>query len=81
MSNASLEMVEEVPKCKICHEEQEDVEPLFHPCKCKGSMKFIHDTCLREWIKGSKEPSCGICGHKFTFKSVYKENTPKRLPA
>ena len=36
--------------CKICLEDNEDFNnPFITPCKCTGSMKFIHLQCLREW--------------------------------
>ena len=24
--------------------------PMLNPCKCSGSMKFVHFVCLRTWI-------------------------------
>ena len=38
--------------CRICYLEEEDSNnPLIKPCKCTGSMKFIHINCLLHWIK------------------------------
>lgn len=28
--------------CRICRCEGTPEEPLFHPCKCSGSIKFVH---------------------------------------
>jgi len=28
--------------CRICRSEGSREEPLFHPCKCSGSIKFVH---------------------------------------
>ena len=37
--------------CRICYIEEENKEnPLLQPCKCSGSMKFIHLSCLKQWI-------------------------------
>ena len=37
--------------CRICYIEDETNEnPLVQPCKCSGSMKYIHLECLRHWI-------------------------------
>ncbi|KAL4496950.1 hypothetical protein ABPG72_002106 [Tetrahymena utriculariae] len=43
--------------CKICFEgENKDdssktkKSPLISPCLCQGSMKYIHQECLKEWI-------------------------------
>ena len=31
--------------CRICRAESTEAEPLFYPCKCSGSIKFVH----QEW--------------------------------
>jgi E3 ubiquitin-protein ligase DOA10 len=37
--------------CKICFNCHSDVEdPLISPCKCSGSMKYIHYRCLKQSI-------------------------------
>ena len=37
--------------CRICYTEEEDEEnPLIQPCKCSGSMKYLHLNCLKHWI-------------------------------
>jgi hypothetical protein len=39
--------------CRIClSEEDEDAlnNPLFSPCKCAGTMKYIHLNCLQDWL-------------------------------
>ena len=39
--------------CRICYIEEYDKlnNPLIKPCKCSGSMKYIHYECLLHWIK------------------------------
>ena len=38
--------------CRICYmNETEDSNPLIRPCKCSGSMKYIHFKCLLHWLK------------------------------
>ena len=39
--------------CRICYQEEEDcvINPLIKPCKCSGSMKYIHLKCLLFWLK------------------------------
>ena len=39
--------------CRICYIEEYDKinNPLIKPCKCSGSMKYIHYDCLLRWIK------------------------------
>ena len=43
--------------CRICLDDQEDVangNPFIVPCKCTGSLKYIHLRCLREWTDSKK---------------------------
>ena len=45
--------------CRICYGEEEDEEnnPLLCPCTCKGSMKYIHYKCLKNWLNSKIENS------------------------
>jgi len=39
--------------CRICLlEGQADDDPLVSPCRCSGSIQYIHLACLRHWISG-----------------------------
>eukprot|EP00347_Sterkiella_histriomuscorum_P013132 403365890 len=41
--------------CRICLDDTETEEnPFITPCKCSGSMKFIHLQCLREWLDSKR---------------------------
>lgn len=74
-------MVNNIKLCKICHiEEKDDEKNLCHPCKCKGSMKYIHKYCLFLCIKTNNKEFCSICKYKYRFKDIYKENTPETIP-
>ena len=39
--------------CRICYLEEDNkrLNPLIKPCKCSGSMKYIHYECLLHWLK------------------------------
>ena len=42
--------------CRICYSEEDNIEnPLFRPCKCSGSMGYIHLKCLKHWIRSNIE--------------------------
>lgn len=49
----SMKPRKEAPVCRICLTEEEDAEsdPLLSPCKCAGSMGFIHHQCLKAWFQ------------------------------
>ena len=34
------------PLCRICHMNGEEGEILISPCRCSGTLQFIHNTCL-----------------------------------
>jgi len=52
---------------------------LFHPCKCSGSIKFVHQDCLMQWLSHSGNRHCEVCKHEFVFTPVYAENAPPVL--
>ena len=36
--------------CRICFcKDNLSINPLITPCKCSGSMKYIHVNCLKNW--------------------------------
>ena len=39
-------------RCRICFCDGnfEGINPLISPCKCSGSVKYIHLNCLRKWL-------------------------------
>lgn len=41
--------------CRICLEdEEEEGNPFITPCKCTGSVKFIHLTCIQSWLDSKR---------------------------
>jgi len=39
--------------CRICLlEGSSDEDPLIRPCRCRGSIEYVHLGCLRHWVKG-----------------------------
>jgi E3 ubiquitin-protein ligase MARCH6 len=66
--------------CRICRGEGSDAEPLFHPCKCSGSIKYVHQDCLMEWLSHSQKKHCELCKTPFRFTKLYSPNMPQSLP-
>src|SRR3954468_19526786 len=66
--------------CRICRAEAVDGEPLFYPCKCSGSIKFVHQDCLMEWLSHSQKKHCELCKTPFRFTKLYAHDMPKALP-
>ncbi|OSX64112.1 hypothetical protein POSPLADRAFT_1138372, partial [Postia placenta MAD-698-R-SB12] len=66
--------------CRICSAPAEPDQPLFHPCKCSGTIRYIHQDCLTTWLAHSKKKTCDICKHPYSFTKVYASHMPTRLP-
>ncbi|KAK4475576.1 hypothetical protein MN116_000853 [Schistosoma mekongi] len=66
--------------CRVCRCEGTALRPLFHPCLCTGSIKYIHQDCLVRWLEYSKRNTCELCNHQFTFTRIYASDTPRFLP-
>lgn len=64
----------------MCRGEATEQSPLFYPCLCSGSIKYVHQECLVEWLKHSKKRYCELCKFPFSFSPIYKEQMPRRLP-
>lgn len=66
--------------CRVCRSEGASDRPLFHPCICMGSIKFIHQDCLTQWMRYSRKEYCELCGHRFSFIPIYSPDMPRMLP-
>ena len=66
-------------ECKFCHETE---GKLIAPCKCSGSVKWIHPHCLDEWRtlcpKKSSFVSCDICNQMYVLDKLDNEAELKR---
>lgn len=67
--------------CRICRGESSQDEELFYPCKCSGSIKYVHQSCLMEWLSHSQKKYCELCKTPFRFTKLYDPNMPDELPA
>ena len=72
----------EVNTCRICRGEATRTQPLLHPCKCRGSIKYIHQECLLEWLRHLNKLSekCDICNTQYKFRIIYDPEMPSRIP-
>ncbi|KAL0081359.1 hypothetical protein F4703DRAFT_1866371 [Phycomyces blakesleeanus] len=66
--------------CRVCRCEATEEEPLFYPCKCSGSIRYVHQNCLHEWLAHSKREHCELCGHSYAFTPVYQPDMPATIP-
>ncbi|EXJ93102.1 hypothetical protein A1O3_01658 [Capronia epimyces CBS 606.96] len=66
--------------CRICRGEASPNQPLYYPCKCSGSIKFVHQECLMEWLSHSQKKYCELCKTPFRFTKIYDRSMPATLP-
>lgn len=72
--------MDEADTCRICRAEGLKDEPLFYPCKCSGSIKFVHQDCLMEWLSHSQKKHCELCKTPFRFTKLYDPRMPNSVP-
>lgn len=67
---------EEQRTCRICLDDDEDDETgkLFSPCRCTGSMRFVHPRCLDTWRANSSNDQsyfrCDACHFEYRMERV-----------
>ncbi len=52
-------------KCRICLEDGN----LITACACKGTVEFIHLTCLEKWKRISQNTHCELCQKPYSTTS------------
>lgn len=78
-SDSNEHTMTDIPVCRVCHCEGDELHPLFHPCKCSGSIRFIHQDCLNSWLDFSNKTNCELCGERFSFQKIYASDMPSRI--
>ncbi|KAL1228702.1 E3 ubiquitin-protein ligase [Trichinella spiralis] len=58
--------------CRICHCEAAPDQPLIAPCYCSGTLKYVHQKCLQQWIKSSQTKACEVCRFSFIMQTKVK---------
>ena len=52
-------------KCRYCYMDNNQ-KTFIAPCKCSGSIKFVHIYCLEKWKKIKHKSSyCEICNKRY----------------
>lgn len=58
--------------CRICLED-DLAENMTHPCKCKGTTKYVHKHCLNEWRTTSTNRAnfhrCEMCHYTYDISN------------
>ena len=69
--------------CKICLETDGDL--IGNNCLCKGTMGYVHESCLVRWIRFSHRRICPDCKSEYTMEHIVNiqpydgEQPPRRI--
>lgn len=65
----------ELIECRICFEEETDDNPFINPCRCRGTSKYVHSSCLNEWRNENiYQPAydiCMECRYRYKYNNLY----------
>jgi len=56
--------------CWLCMD-ADRAEPLVSPCACRGTIRFVHASCIETWLNERlrqplAETRCGLCGQQYS---------------
>ena len=70
----------EAEECRVCRGGAE-IGSLFKPCKCSGSIRYVHQECLEMWLrhKNSNSEKCELCGCIYYFSPRFADDAPSSL--
>ena len=77
-SNSQNETLSSEKICRICYDDQKE-EKLISPCKCSGSVQWVHHSCLQKWIDISHKNECSTCKYTYQYQKKYKRSFYKHL--
>lgn len=68
-TNTNLNLV----SCKFCLDDIDitDKSSYIIPCKCKGTIQYIHPTCMLQFFSFYKTTTCSLCMTTFRFIRWY----------
>jgi hypothetical protein len=64
----------ELEECRICFEEETAENPFIWPCRCKGTSKYVHRSCIERWrnenVNNQAFEKCMEC--RYIYRSKYE---------
>uniref|UniRef100_A0A8R1I5S8 RING-CH-type domain-containing protein n=1 Tax=Caenorhabditis japonica TaxID=281687 RepID=A0A8R1I5S8_CAEJA len=64
--------------CRICHTSSSTrSNPLISPCRCSGTLLFVHKACVVRWLEMSTRkmmpsPRCELCGYDYRRGNIFE---------
>lgn len=76
------ESLRNIPICRICLcENSEEDNPLINPCRCAGTMKYVHIKCLQQWLKSRLQTKNTAIAFTIAWKSLDCELCSRPFPS
>lgn len=69
----------DAPTCRFCFEESSDTNLLISPCRCVGSIQYLHTSCLLKWQRMAPAQfvrRCQLCLTNYTTLAGVLEVIP-----
>ena len=57
--------------CRICFSNENQRDILVNPCKCRGTMSFVHEQCLIRWLTERNKHYCELCKHPINVSRIF----------
>mmetsp|Transcript_21415 Transcript_21415/g.31833 ORF Transcript_21415/g.31833 Transcript_21415/m.31833 type:complete len:987 (-) Transcript_21415:81-3041(-) len=61
-------------RCRICHSSS---GVLYRPCACSGSIAYVHQECLMQWLTVKNIRQCEVCNTTYVFTPIYSTDAPR----
>lgn len=59
-------------QCRLCWEVGND---LVTPCKCSGTVQYIHQECMKKEVDSTLRSECSVCKHPYNIQiTVFDSN-------
>lgn len=76
-SSSGISVLNGTPTCRICQTSRsaDDIngqESLVSPCDCRGSLGFVHKSCMEKWLNLRNKDTCELCHFKFNTKRKFR---------
>ena len=75
---------EDEEECRVCRGPAEPDRPLYHPCRCLGSIGLVHQECLVGWLslptRLAVGDRCELCSTPFVFNPRYADGALSQFP-
>jgi len=70
-----------IAECRICNgSESTTDDPLISPCKCSGTIKYVHINCMRYWNETRMDSRISLHSSSYTIKKFKCELCDYKYP-